>query len=279
MHMRLRFSSLRLGPAKLKVQALCLKPRPGSYDGSREILFSSSLSVAATLAPAQVLKWIPEISPEMCSGILHSERRIRCVPLSHSGDHKKSASERAARNEREGSEAAMAIKMTRNVTELAVSTRAATAVRRVSRATSLRAAATAGRSSRGAVLCERRERRGSTLVLAAAAPEAAEAEVESRSTLRIKLKCYSSEPLQEAVEAILDVAFRTGCDKTGPAYLPTRRRKYTILKSPHVNKDSREQFEIRTHQRIIDLKNVSAQTIDGLMALDLPAGVDVEVKI
>lgn len=211
--------------------------------------------------------------------ILHSERRIRCTFVPHSGDHKKSASERAARSERQGSEAAMAIKMTRNVTELAVSTRAATAVRRVSRATSLRAAATAGRSSRGAVLCERRERRGSTLVLAAAAPEAAEAEVESRSTLRIKLKCYSSEPLQEAVEAILDVAFRTGCDKTGPAYLPTRRRKYTILKSPHVNKDSREQFEIRTHQRIIDLKNVSAQTIDGLMALDLPAGVDVEVKI
>jgi len=207
------------------------------------------------------------------------ERRIRCTFVPHSGDHKKSASERAARSERQGSEAAMAIKMTRNVTELAVSTRAATAVRRVSRATSLRAAATAGRSSRGAVLCERRERRGSTLVLAAAAPEAAEAEVESRSTLRIKLKCYSSEPLQEAVEAILDVAFRTGCDKTGPAYLPTRRRKYTILKSPHVNKDSREQFEIRTHQRIIDLKNVSAQTIDGLMALDLPAGVDVEVKI
>merc|ERR1719460_2001019 len=84
---------------------------------------------------------------------------------------------------------------------------------------------------------------------------------------------------EEAVDAILDVAYRTGCDKTGPAYLPTRRRKYTILKSPHVNKDSREQFEIRTHQRLIDLKNVSAQTIDGLMALDLPAGVDVEVKI
>ena len=71
-HMRLRFSSLRLGPAKLKVQALCLKPRPGSYPGSREILFSS-LSVAATLAPAQVLKWSPEISPEMCSGHFHGE--------------------------------------------------------------------------------------------------------------------------------------------------------------------------------------------------------------
>ena len=75
LNMRLRFSSLRLGPAKLKVQALCLKPRPGSYDGSREILFSSfsSLSVAATLAPAQVLKWSPEISPEMCSGHFHGE--------------------------------------------------------------------------------------------------------------------------------------------------------------------------------------------------------------
>merc|ERR1719352_1577981 len=121
-----------------------------------------------------------------------------------------------------------------------------------------------------------RKGRGNALILSAAAPEAPEAsaEAESRSTLRIKLKCYSSEPLQEAVDAILDVAY-----KTGPAYLPTRRRKYTILKSPHVNKDSREQFEIRTHQRLIDLKNVSAQTIDGLMALDLPAGVDVEVKI
>merc|ERR1711924_191108 len=126
-----------------------------------------------------------------------------------------------------------------------------------------------------------RKGRGNALILSAAAPEAPEAsaEAESRSTLRIKLKCYSSEPLQEAVDAILDVAYRTGCDKTGPAYLPTRRRKYTILKSPHVNKDSREQFEIRTHQRLIDLKNVSAQTIDGLMALDLPAGVDVEVKL
>merc|ERR1712176_1411696 len=126
------------------------------------------------------------------------------------------------------------------------------------------------------------ERRGHKhlLVVTAAASEAAEAaEVESRSTLRIKLKCYSAEPLQEAVEAILLVAERTGCDKCGPAYLPTRRRKYTILKSPHVNKKSREQFEIRTHQRLIDLKNVSAQTIDGLMALDLPAGVDVEVKL
>ena len=117
------------------------------------------------------------------------------------------------------------------------------------------------------------------MVLAAAAPEAAEAEVESRSTLRIKLKCYSSEPLQEAVEAILDVAFRTGCDKTGPAYLPTRRRKYTILKSPHVNKDSREHFEIRTHQRVIEIRGVTSQTIDSLMSLDLPAGVDVEVKL
>lgn len=118
---------------------------------------------------------------------------------------------------------------------------------------------------------------GKGCVVAAAAAEAAE--LGTQSKLRIKLKAYSAQPLKEAVEAILDVAQATGCDKCGPVYLPTKRRKYTILKSPHVNKDSREQFEIRTHQRLLDLNNVSAQTIDGLMALDLPAGVDVEVKL
>eukprot|EP00216_Chloropicon_sp_CCMP2111_P004622 CAMPEP_0198247690 /NCGR_PEP_ID=MMETSP1446-20131203/46605_1 /TAXON_ID=1461542 ORGANISM="Unidentified sp, Strain CCMP2111" /NCGR_SAMPLE_ID=MMETSP1446 /ASSEMBLY_ACC=CAM_ASM_001112 /LENGTH=77 /DNA_ID=CAMNT_0043932019 /DNA_START=195 /DNA_END=428 /DNA_ORIENTATION=- len=77
----------------------------------------------------------------------------------------------------------------------------------------------------------------------------------------------------------MEVSRKTGCGKTGPVCLPTRKRKYCILRSPHVNKDSREQFEIRTHQRLIDLKDVSAQTIDALMALELPAGVDVEVKL
>jgi small subunit ribosomal protein S10 len=163
------------------------------------------------------------------------------------------------------------------VREVAGATRVANTCRRLpNRAGNLRVAAFERRDARNGTT--QGNSRGNVLSLAAAAPDTAELETE-RSQLRIKLKCYSHEPLQEAVEAILDVAFRTGCDKTGPAYLPTRRRKYTILKSPHVNKDSREQFEIRIHQRVIDLKNVSAQTIDGLMALDLPAGVDVEVKL
>lgn len=66
---------------------------------------------------------------------------------------------------------------------------------------------------------------------------------------------------------------------SGPVRLPTRRKIFCVLRSPHVNKDSREHFEIRTHQRLIDLHNPSAQTIDSLMSLDLPAGVDIEVKL
>lgn len=68
-------------------------------------------------------------------------------------------------------------------------------------------------------------------------------------------------------------------DVSGPVPLPTRIRKYTVLRSPHVNKDSREQFEVRTHQRLIDIRDPSAATIDSLMGLDLPAGVDVQVKL
>ena len=68
-------------------------------------------------------------------------------------------------------------------------------------------------------------------------------------------------------------------DVSGPVPLPTRIRKYTVLRSPHVNKDSREQFEVRTHQRLIDIRDPSASTIDSLMSLNLPAGVDVQVKL
>ena len=71
----------------------------------------------------------------------------------------------------------------------------------------------------------------------------------------------------------------TEADISGPVPLPTRIRKYTVLRSPHVNKDSREQFEVRTHQRLIDIRDPSAATIDSLMGLDLPAGVDVQVKL
>ncbi|CAK0772637.1 hypothetical protein CVIRNUC_003984 [Coccomyxa viridis] len=97
--------------------------------------------------------------------------------------------------------------------------------------------------------------------------------------IRIKLKSYKAHLLQESVGLITEAARSTGASAGGPVYLPTRRRIYCVLRSPHVNKDSREHFETRTHQRMMDIKNLTAQTIDELMQLDLPAGVDVEVKL
>ncbi|CAD7697587.1 unnamed protein product [Ostreobium quekettii] len=78
---------------------------------------------------------------------------------------------------------------------------------------------------------------------------------------------------------IIDVASATGAKVSGPVPLPTRRKLYCVLRSPHVNKDSREHFEIRIHQRLIDIKDLSAQTLDRLMELDIPAGVDANVKL
>lgn len=98
-------------------------------------------------------------------------------------------------------------------------------------------------------------------------------------SIRIKLKSYWVDLLQDTVDKITDVAVNTGASIAGPVPLPTRRRVYTVLRSPHVNKKSREQFEVRTHQRLIDIKDLSTQTIDRLMELDLPAGVDIEVKL
>lgn len=98
-------------------------------------------------------------------------------------------------------------------------------------------------------------------------------------TIRIKLKSYWTDLLQDTVDKITEVASTTGATIAGPVPLPTRKRVYTVLRSPHVNKKSREQFEVRTHQRLIDIKDLSTQTIDRLMELDLPAGVDVEVKL
>jgi small subunit ribosomal protein S10 len=97
--------------------------------------------------------------------------------------------------------------------------------------------------------------------------------------IRIKLRGYKVGPLQESCEKIIQVAAESDATTVGPIYLPTRRKIFCLLRSPHVNKDSREHFEIRTHQRLIDLHNPSAQTIDSLMQLDLPAGVDIEVKL
>lgn len=97
--------------------------------------------------------------------------------------------------------------------------------------------------------------------------------------LRIKLKAYHVNVIQTAVDMILDAAAATGAKVSGPVPLPTRRKLYCVLRSPHVDKDSREHFEIRIHQRLIDVKDLSAQTIDRLMELDIPAGVDANVKL
>lgn len=97
--------------------------------------------------------------------------------------------------------------------------------------------------------------------------------------IRIRLKAYDHKILDASAEKIVDTAKRTGASVAGPVPLPTERNLYTILRSPHVNKDSREQFEMRTHKRLIDIIDPTQKTVDSLMSLDLPAGVDIEIKL
>ncbi len=97
-------------------------------------------------------------------------------------------------------------------------------------------------------------------------------------TIRIRLKAFDHRVLDQSTQQIVDTAKRTGAVIAGPVPLPTRIRKYTVLRSPHVNKKSREQFESRTHKRLIDILEPTSQTVEALMKLDLPAGVDVEIK-
>jgi small subunit ribosomal protein S10 len=97
--------------------------------------------------------------------------------------------------------------------------------------------------------------------------------------IRIKLKAYEHSTLDRSAEEIVKTARRTGADVSGPIPLPTRRTVYTVLRSPHVNKKSREQFEIRVHKRLIYLTNVTSKAVDALQKLDLPAGVDIEIKV
>ncbi len=97
--------------------------------------------------------------------------------------------------------------------------------------------------------------------------------------IRIKLKAYDHRILDQSVKEIVDTAQRTGARISGPVPLPTRVSKYTVLRSPHVDKKSREQFEIRTHKRLIDIYDPTPQTVDALMKLELAAGVDVEIKL
>lgn len=97
--------------------------------------------------------------------------------------------------------------------------------------------------------------------------------------IRIRLKAYDHKLLDQSVTEILDAAKRTGARVSGPIPLPTEINRYCVLRSPHVDKKSREHFEIRTHKRLLDILDPTQQTIDALMKLDLSAGVDVEIKL
>ncbi len=96
--------------------------------------------------------------------------------------------------------------------------------------------------------------------------------------IRIQMKAYDHQLLDRSVGEIVDTAIRTGARVAGPIPLPTRTNKYTVLKGPHIDKKSREQFEIRTHKRLIDILDPTPQTVDALMKLELATGVHVEIK-
>ena len=96
--------------------------------------------------------------------------------------------------------------------------------------------------------------------------------------IRIRLKAYESKILEQSAEKIVDTAKKTGAKVSGPIPLPTEKEIITILRSPHKHKDSREQFEMRTHKRVIDILYPTQKTMDSLMKLELPAGVDIEIK-
>ena len=97
--------------------------------------------------------------------------------------------------------------------------------------------------------------------------------------VRIRLKAYDHKALDQSAAKIVETAKKNGAQVSGPIPLPTEKQIFTILRSPHVNKDSREQFELRTHKRLIDILNASPKTVDALMRLDLPAGVDIQIKL
>lgn len=97
--------------------------------------------------------------------------------------------------------------------------------------------------------------------------------------IRIRLNAFDHRVLDQSVSEIVDTAKRTGARVVGPIPLPTTKNRFTVLRSPHVDKKSREQFEIRTHKRLLDILDPTPQTIDELMKLDLSAGVDIEIKL
>lgn len=100
-----------------------------------------------------------------------------------------------------------------------------------------------------------------------------------KQRIRIKLKAYDYRIIDKSADQIIQTAVRSGAFVAGPIPLPTEKSSVTVIKSPHVHKDSREQFEMRVHKRLIDILNPTPKTIDNLMGLDLPHGVDIEIKM
>jgi small subunit ribosomal protein S10 len=100
-----------------------------------------------------------------------------------------------------------------------------------------------------------------------------------QQSIRIRLKAFDHRVLDQSAREIVNTAQRTGARVRGPIPLPTRIERFTVLRSPHIDKKSREQFEIRTHKRVLDIVDPTQQTVDALMKLDLAAGVDVEIKL
>lgn len=101
----------------------------------------------------------------------------------------------------------------------------------------------------------------------------------NNQNIRIRLKAFDHRVLDQSTGEIVSTAKRTGAQVRGPIPLPTKIEKFTVLRSPHINKKSREQFEIRTHKRLLDIIDPTPQTVDALMKLELAAGVDVEIKL
>ena len=103
--------------------------------------------------------------------------------------------------------------------------------------------------------------------------------VATSEKIRIRLKAYDHVVLDQSAEKIVDTAKKTGAKVSGPIPLPTEKEVVTVIRSPHKDKDSREQFELRTHKRVIDILYPTQKTVDSLMKIDLPAGVDIEIKL
>ncbi|MEB7997941.1 MULTISPECIES: 30S ribosomal protein S10 [Staphylococcus] len=101
----------------------------------------------------------------------------------------------------------------------------------------------------------------------------------AKQKIRIRLKAYDHRVIDQSAEKIVETAKRSGADVSGPIPLPTERSVYTVIRAVHMYKDSREQFEQRTHKRLIDIVNPTPKTVDALMGLNLPSGVDIEIKL